>query len=68
MSDSADFLIIPGTDGPNRFGAPTPPNSVGVLIAAWAMPVIMIIGVVAAIALPAYQDYQKRAAGQVQKR
>ena len=62
------FLIIPGTDGPNRFGAPTPPNSVGVLIAAWAMPVIMIIGIVAAIALPAYQDYQKRATGQVQKR
>ena len=62
------FLIIPGTDGPNRFGAPTPPNSAGVLIAAWAMPVIMIIGIVAAIALPAYQDYQKRAAGQVQKR
>ena len=62
------FLFIPGTDGPNRFGAPTPPNSVGVLVAAWAMPVIMIIGVVAAIALPAYQDYQKRATGQVQKR
>jgi len=61
------FLFIPGTDGPNRFGAPTPPNGVGVLIGAWALPVIMVIGIVAAIALPAYQDYQKRA-GQVQKR
>ena len=62
------FLIIPGTDGPNRFGGPTPPNSLGVLIAAWFLPAIMVIGIVAAIALPAYQDYQKRAAGQMQKR
>ncbi|HEX7219712.1 MAG TPA: DUF805 domain-containing protein [Burkholderiales bacterium] len=62
------FLIIPGTDGPNRFGGPTPPNSLGVLIAAWFLPAIMVIGIVAAIALPAYQDYQKRAAGQIQKR
>jgi uncharacterized membrane protein YhaH (DUF805 family) len=61
------FLFIPGTDGPNRFGAPTPPNGVGVLIAAWSLPVIMVIGIAAAVALPAYQDYQKRA-GQVQKR
>ena len=62
------FLIIPGTDGPNRFGAPTPPNTVGVLILAWLLPAVMVIGIVAAIALPAYQDYQKRATGQVQKR
>jgi uncharacterized membrane protein YhaH (DUF805 family) len=61
------FLFIPGTDGPNRFGGPTPPNSVGVLIAAWFFPALMVIGIIAAIALPAYVDYQKRA-GQVQKR
>jgi uncharacterized membrane protein YhaH (DUF805 family) len=61
------FLFIPGTDGPNRFGGPTPPNGVGVLIGAWALPVIMVVGIVAAVALPAYQDYQKRA-GQVQQR
>src|SRR5688572_11587543 len=28
------FLFIPGTDGPNRFGGPTPANSAGVLIVA----------------------------------
>jgi uncharacterized membrane protein YhaH (DUF805 family) len=55
------FIIIPGTDGENNYGPPTPPNSVGVLIAAWLLPVIFVIGIVAAVALPAYQDYQKRA-------
>ena len=61
------FLFIPGTDGPNRFGAPTPPNSVGVLIGAWLLPAFFVVGIVAALALPAYLEYRKRA-GQVQKR
>ena len=55
------FLFIPGTDGPNRFGGPTPPNSVGVLIVAWLFPAIALIGIIAAVSLPAYQDYTKRA-------
>jgi uncharacterized membrane protein YhaH (DUF805 family) len=55
------FVIIPGTDGPNNYGGPTPPNGIGVLIVAWFLPVIMIVGILAAIALPAYQDYTKRA-------
>lgn len=54
------FLFIPGTDGPNRFGAPTPPNSVGVLVVAWLIPGIAIAGMIAAIALPAYQAYLQR--------
>ena len=56
------FWFVPGTDGPNRFGAKTPPNSVGVLIGVWIVPAIFVLGVMAAIALPAYQDYVKRAA------
>jgi len=44
------FLIIPGTDGPNRFGPPTPPNRVGVLIAAWLLPALVVVGIAAAIA------------------
>ena len=54
------FLIVPGTDGPNRFGVPTPPNSVGVLVVAWLIPGIVIAGMIAAIALPAYQAYLQR--------
>jgi len=63
------FLFIPGTDGPNRFGGPTPPNTTGVLILAWLFPALFVIGIVAAVALPAYQDYAKRAQEkQMQKR
>jgi hypothetical protein len=54
------FLFIPGTDGPNRFGAPTPPNSIGVLIVAWLIPGVVIAGMIAAIALPAFQAYLQR--------
>jgi Tfp pilus assembly major pilin PilA len=32
-----------------------------VLIAVWILPVLFVGGIVAAIALPAYQDYVKRA-------
>jgi uncharacterized membrane protein YhaH (DUF805 family) len=56
------FWFMPGTDGPNRFGAKTPPNSTGVMVALWIVPVVFVLGIVAAIALPAYQDYVKRAA------
>lgn len=61
------FLFIPGSDGPNRFGAPTPPNTAGVLIAAWLLPALFVAGIVAAVAIPAYQDYATRA-GQARQR
>jgi len=63
------FWFIPGTDGENRFGAKTPPNSVLVLIGAWLVPIFFFVGIIAAIAIPAYQDYVKRAqAKQFQKK
>ena len=55
------FWFIPGTSGSNRFGAPPPPNSTGVILLALILPIIFVIGIVAAIAIPAYQDYATRA-------
>lgn len=61
------FWFIPGSDGPNRFGKPTPPNSVLTLILVWILPIFFVAGILAAIAIPAYQTYLKRAQ-QVQPR
>jgi uncharacterized membrane protein YhaH (DUF805 family) len=55
------FWFIPGTDGANRFGPKTPPNSLGVVLLASVVPAIFVVGVLAAIAIPAYQDYTVRA-------
>lgn len=62
------WLVMPGTAGSNRFGAPTPPNTWPVIIGGLLIPFIAAVGMLAAIALPAYQDYVKRAkAAQVLK-
>jgi len=55
------FWFIPGSDGPNDYGAKTPPNGTGVIIAALIIPIIFVIGIVAAVALPAFQQYQIKA-------
>jgi uncharacterized membrane protein YhaH (DUF805 family) len=55
------FWAIPGTDGPNRFGNPPPPNTTGAVVLALIIPLIFVVGIVAAVALPAYQQYVKRA-------
>jgi uncharacterized membrane protein YhaH (DUF805 family) len=55
------FWFAPGTKAENRFGKQTPPNSTGVTIAAWIIPIVFFVGILAAIAIPAYQDYVERA-------
>jgi uncharacterized membrane protein YhaH (DUF805 family) len=55
------WIFKSGTTGRNQYGAPPPPNTLGVKILAFLFPAIFLIGLVAAIALPAYQDYVKRA-------
>jgi uncharacterized membrane protein YhaH (DUF805 family) len=55
------FFIIAGSKGANRYGAPPPPNTRAVKILASLVVVFFIAGIVAAIALPAYSDYAKRA-------
>lgn len=55
------YWFIPGTDGPNRFGPPTPPNTKGAVALALVVPLVFVIGVVAAVAIPAYQQFTHRA-------
>jgi uncharacterized membrane protein YhaH (DUF805 family) len=52
-----------GTEGPNTYGPPPPPNTLGVKILGVLLPVIFLIGIAAAIAIPAYVQYTQRAAG-----
>jgi len=46
------ILFFPGTDGDNNFGPAPVANSTGVLILGWMFPVLMILGIVAAVAVP----------------
>jgi uncharacterized membrane protein YhaH (DUF805 family)/type II secretory pathway pseudopilin PulG len=55
------MVLVPGTQGENRFGPMPPPNSTWVLVGAWTwLAVPVLIGIGAAIAIPAYQDYIAR--------
>jgi len=49
-----------GTRGVNRWGAPPPPNGLAVRIFGLLLPILFVVGVVAAIALPAFQTYTMR--------
>ena len=62
------WVLKAGTPGRNRWGAPPPPNTLFVKIAGLAIPVLMVLGIVAAVALPAYSDYVKRSQGGVVRR
>jgi uncharacterized membrane protein YhaH (DUF805 family) len=55
------FMILRGNAGANRFGAPPPPNPRGMGWAVAVPVVLMVVGIVAAIALPAYQGYALKA-------
>jgi len=55
------FWLVPGTRGQNDYGPPPPPNTAGAVVLACILPAIMIVGVLAAVAIPAYQDYAQRA-------
>jgi len=53
--------FVPGTKGENSYGKQPPPNTVGVIILACILPAFFVVGILAAIAIPAYQDYTVRA-------
>jgi len=55
------FMFAPGTRGENQYGKQPPPNSVGVILLACLLPLFFFGGILAAIAIPAYQDFTIRA-------
>lgn len=55
------FMFAPGTRGENQYGKRPPPNGVGVILLACLLPLFGVGGILAAIAIPAYQDYTIRA-------
>jgi len=57
------WIFKSGSEGTNSYGAPPPPNSLGVKILGLLLPVLFVVGILAAIAIPAYVEYTKRAAG-----
>ncbi|WP_164557784.1 DUF805 domain-containing protein [Massilia atriviolacea] len=55
------MLFKRGDEGSNEFGPPPAPNNRGVYVLAFILPAIMVIGILAAIALPAYMKYTDKA-------
>ncbi len=55
------FWIIPGTQGENRYGLPPPPNTGGAVALALILPLVFVVGIMAAISIPAYKQYTERA-------
>jgi len=55
------FYIIPGTKGPNKYGLQPPPNSTAIKVTAFLLLAFFLIGIIAAVGIPAYQEYMLRA-------
>lgn len=56
------WVFKAGSPGANDYGAPPPPNTLGVKLAAFGLfGVLFLGGILAAIAIPAYQGYVERA-------
>jgi uncharacterized membrane protein YhaH (DUF805 family) len=61
------FYFIPGTKGSNKHGLQPPPNSNAIKITAFLLPTFFVVlGIVAVISIPAYQDFEARVADKQQ--
>lgn len=54
------MIFVPGTSGENDYGPPPPPNTKVTVMLGLLIPFIMLVGILAAVALPAYQDYLEK--------
>lgn len=57
------LIFMPGTAGANNYGPPRQPPSKLKIMLALILPALFILGIVAAIAIPAYQAYVQQAQG-----
>jgi hypothetical protein len=64
LMNAAVFLwlvVAPGNPHANRYGPAPGPNTRGVLVLAWALPVIFIAGILAATVLAPHKSAAQRA-------
>ena len=55
------LLFAPGNSGPNKYGPPPKPENNAVAIIFATLLLVAFVGIIAAVAIPAYNDYDNRA-------
>lgn len=55
------LLFAAGSEEANQYGPPPSPNTTLVVVGAWIVPIVFVVGILAAVAIPAYQQYVTRA-------
>ena len=61
------LLCAPGDAGANRFGPAPGPNTRPLIVLAWAVPVIVVAGVLAAVALAPHKSNAQRARDEMEQ-
>lgn len=61
------LLCAPGDPEANRFGQAPPPNTRAVIVLAWAVPVVFVAGVLAAVGLAPHKSSFERARDEMEQ-